>query len=303
MMIRKIKRGDITTQQLVLLIILIVSFAVILFFIFRLNLGKTSVKEICHNSVITRGSSVLPAESIPLNCQTTYTCITKDGSCEKMSGSFETKKVKTETEVYQILADEMADCWWMFGEGKVNYVGKDLPANHLYCSICSQLAFDNSLEEIFPEGEIEQKNLYDYLSVTNISGEDMSYLDYLVGLKSSEEIESTLQDTGSDFGKINLENQHYVIMGITSDVNTLGWILVGAGLGAVGGAAIVFTAGLATPVVVAMAAGAITGSVLGHFGGMMIEGESGHDYLRPTIIEANSEDFEKYDCVDIKTLS
>ena len=68
-----------------------------------------------------------------------------------MSGSFETKKVKTETEVYGILADEMADCWWMFGEGKVNYVGKDLPEKQLYCSICSQLAFDNSLEEIFPE--------------------------------------------------------------------------------------------------------------------------------------------------------
>lgn len=298
MMIRKIKRGDITTQQLVLLIILIASFAVILFFVFRLNLGKTSVKEICHNSVVTRGSSVLPTESIPLNCQTTYTCITKDGSCERMSGSFETKKVKTETEVYEILADEMADCWWMFGEGKVNYVGKDLPAKKLYCSICSQLAFDDSLLEIFPEGEINQKNLYDYLSTTNISDEDMSYLDYLVGLKDSKEIELTLQDGDSDFGKINLENQHYVVMGITSDINTLGWTI----LGAVGGAVIiVFTAGTGTPIVIAV--GAIAGAVLGHFGGTMMQGESGDYYLHPIIIEANSADFEKLGCVDIKTLA
>src|SRR4030043_1597502 len=166
----KSKKADITTQQIVLLIILIASFAVILFFIFRLNLGKTSVEEVCHNSVVSRSSSVLPEESIPLNCQTTYICITKDGSCEKMSGSFEKKKVATSDEVYSVLANKMADCWWMFGEGKLNYVGEDLLSGNLYCSICSQLAFDNSLNDIFSNGEIDKKNLYDYLSKTNISG-------------------------------------------------------------------------------------------------------------------------------------
>lgn len=50
----KNRKGELTTQQLVMLIILILSFAVILFFIFRLNLGGTTNKEICHDSVVKK---------------------------------------------------------------------------------------------------------------------------------------------------------------------------------------------------------------------------------------------------------
>jgi hypothetical protein len=301
-MMKKLKKGDITTQQIVLLIILIASFAVILFFIFRLNLGETNAKEICYNSVVSRGASVLPSDSIPLNCQTTYVCITKDGSCKKMSGTKEIKKVKTKDEVYDTLANEMADCWWMFGEGKINYVGKDLTPEKLYCSICSQIAFDDSLKEIFPDNQIDQTEFYDYLAKTNISAGE-SYLDYLLDIKSSEEIKSSLQDSSSDFGKINLENQHYVVMGIASDINTLGWIAVGAVVVGGGAAIIVSTAGLGIPIAIAMAGGAIAGAVGGHFMGIMIEGDSGEYYLHPIIIEANSADFDKLGCTDIKTLA
>jgi len=276
---RKLKRGDITTQQIVLLIILIASFAVILFFIFRLNLGETNAQEICHNSVVSRGASVLPSDSIPLNCQTTYVCITKDGSCEKMSGTKEIKKVKTKDEVYDTLANEMADCWWMFGEGKINYVGKDLTPEKLYCSICSQIAFDDSLKEIFPDNQIDQTEFYDYLAKTNISAGE-SFLDYLLDIKSSEEIKSSLQDSSSDFGKINLENQHYVIMGITSDVSSLGWAIVGALSGVT---LIILTGGFGAPIGIAMAGGAIAGGVGGHFFGVMIEGDSGEYYLHPIL--------------------
>jgi hypothetical protein len=298
-MMKKLKKGDITTQQIVLLIILIASFAVILFFIFRLNLGETNAKEICYNSVVSRGASVLPSDSIPLNCQTTYVCITKDGSCKKMSGTKEIKKVKTKDEVYDTLANEMADCWWMFGEGKINYVGKDLTPEKLYCSICSQIAFDDSLKEIFPDNQIDQTEFYDYLAKTNISAGE-SYLDYLLDIKSSEEIKSSLQDSSSDFGKINLENQHYVVMGITSDVSSLGWAIVGALSGVT---LIILTGGFGAPIGIAMAGGAIAGAVGGHFFGVMIEGDSGDYYMPPIIIEANSADFDKLGCTDIKTLA
>jgi len=48
------KKAELTTQQIVTIIILIISFAVILFFIFRMNFGEIEKKEICHNSVLAK---------------------------------------------------------------------------------------------------------------------------------------------------------------------------------------------------------------------------------------------------------
>ena len=105
------------------------------------------VKVSCYPHIIAhRGASgYLPEHSIPayelaINLLTNYIepdlCLTKDGNCDKMAGSYESEKVNNAEEVYQILADEMADCWWTFGEGKLNYVGSDFKSN-LYCSLCS----------------------------------------------------------------------------------------------------------------------------------------------------------------------
>ncbi len=290
---KKNKKGELTTQQIVILIILIASFLVIMFFLFRLNFGKTSDKEICHNSVVTRGSGVLHKESIPLDCKTSYICITKDRSCEKMAGSREIKEAKTSDEVYKILADEMADCWWIFGEGKLNYVGKDFKADK-YCSICSQISFDNSID-FFEGGEINQKLFYDYLAKTNVSGKDISYLDYLAGLKGSKTIEDSLKNRNSEFGKINLGRSYYIVMAIFSETGLTQWAGSGVVIGAVVGGII------GGPV------GIIIGGVIGGGGGYMlgtvVKGESGHEYMPPTIIEANSEDFSKLKCASIKTLA
>ena len=132
----KFQKGELTTQQLVVIIILITSFAILLFFLFRLNLTETTNKELCYNSVIMKGSSIFPGETIPLNCKRSYICLTSDGTCEKMTKP-QLQKVKTKEETYKVLADEMADCWWMFGEGKINYIGEEVIPD-LYCSLCSK---------------------------------------------------------------------------------------------------------------------------------------------------------------------
>src|SRR3970282_1658217 len=75
-------------------------------------------------SFISRGSPVLPTETIPLNCKRSYVCVTEDDSCESLTDPIK-EKVETQEEAYGVLANEMANCWWMFGEGKVNYVGED----------------------------------------------------------------------------------------------------------------------------------------------------------------------------------
>ena len=74
----KEKKGELTTQQLIGLIVLIVSFGIILFFFVRLSLGETSDKEICHNSVVLKSQSAL--KTGPFDCKTSYVCIGEE--CE-----------------------------------------------------------------------------------------------------------------------------------------------------------------------------------------------------------------------------
>jgi hypothetical protein len=297
-MINKKKKGEMTTEQIVLLIILIVSFAIILFFLVRLNLGKTTEQETCHNSVVTRAAGVLPKDSIPLNCQTQHVCITKDGSCEVLTNAY-TEKAKTKTEVYSILANLMADCWWMFGEGKLNYV-KDQVKENLYCSICYQFAFDNSVD-FFENDEIDEKEFYTYLSKTNLSDGETSYLYYLTELNDVSSVEKLLKDNSKDFGKISISKYQYIVMGIMSEIGVGAWFGTGVAVG-VGIAVAVVTGGASIPLTVAILGGATVGGAAGYFAGTTIKGESGQEFLTPTIVEAESEKFKALKCDRIKTL-
>jgi hypothetical protein len=164
-------RGEITTKQLVSIIILIVSFVVILFLIMRLDLGETSVKEICHNSVVLKAKN--PAGGLTggdFDCKTSYVCISGGEDCEDFVYDVKLKvDVEKKNEILKILAEEMADCWWMFGEGELNLGGA---SRKNQCAICSQIKFDKKLQE----KEITYGDLREYLFAENIahglSGDD-----------------------------------------------------------------------------------------------------------------------------------
>lgn len=289
------KRGELTTQQIIILIILILSFAVILYFIFSLNLGEESDNEICRNSVVLRANSVLGADSVPLDCRRQYVCITEDGSCEKMT-SPKIIEVKTKDDVYQALADELAECWWMFGEGKLNYAESDLTGT-LYCSICSQIAFDDSVEkEIFKSKEIDEKTVYDYMSRHNYSS-GKSYLKYIFGTNNLEAISQ-----GNDLGKINLGSQYYSLMGVTSEVSNLKWV----GIGVLSAGALVlspFTGGTSLGSFVGILSLAGGGAAGGLVVAPVIEGANGDEFIPPTLIEAGSPEFRALNCEEITTKS
>ncbi len=311
------KKGELTTQQIVLLIVLIMSFVVILYFLIGLNIGETSEKEICHNSVVMKGNPVFSKGDLSLNCKRTYVCLTKDGSCEQMTNP-NIRKVESKSEVYRVLADEMADCWWMFGEGKVDYVGnKAREAN--YCSICSQLAFDDSMQEIseFNSGEISQDEFYDYLANTPVSEERETYAEYFFGTKDLEALKADVSNSENNskgigtFGTINLDEHYFVMMGITSEIGrTYKWI-GGAAIG-LGVGVLIFT-GL--PIVVgAIVIGAGTVSVIGgrdiaslfepKIVAIMVKGDGiDNEFMAPTIIEARAETFELLNCKDIVSLA
>ncbi|MEX2017252.1 MAG: hypothetical protein WD876_02165, partial [Candidatus Pacearchaeota archaeon] len=48
----KSKKGELTTQQIVTILIVIASFIILLYFLFRINPAETNQKQICYNSVL-----------------------------------------------------------------------------------------------------------------------------------------------------------------------------------------------------------------------------------------------------------
>jgi hypothetical protein len=201
----KNNKGEITTKQLVTLIILILSFTVILFLIFRLDLGETSDKQICHNSVVLRSQSKLTTG--PLDCKTNYLCISGGGECESLTPTT-TIEVDPgdEDEIMQAIADEMADCWWMFGEGDINYVGTDLLGYH--CAICSSIGFDDEIGV-----SITYEDLFNYLEITE-KDNSQTYLKYLFDIFEAEDfIEQSVYLTNNYNTPFSFNEKYSVITG------------------------------------------------------------------------------------------
>lgn len=171
-------KAELTTQQIVLIVILLLSFSVILFLLFRLNFQDISEKQICHNSVVLKGQPTSLLSSI--DCKTTYICISGGDECvdflpiKTLEVNLNSPNAKNET--MEIIANEMSDCWWMFGEGKVDY------SSYGYsCAICSVLKFDNSIQQL----DLTYKDLYEYLRDAKKS-ESQTYLQYLYGINTFE---------------------------------------------------------------------------------------------------------------------
>ncbi len=184
MKIEKSKKGELTTQQIVILIIVITSFSIILLLLFRLNLGETSNKEICHNSVVlkSKGKGLVGK----LDCKTNYVCISGGGKCEGISPTI-TVKVNPDNrdEIMKAIADEMADCWWMFGEGKMDYIDFEVFKKKVACAICSIVKFDEKIQEA-QEEEITYEEFLNSLTVLRDNSE--SYLHYFYDVYTVEDL-------------------------------------------------------------------------------------------------------------------
>lgn len=312
---KKNKTGELTTQQIVLLVILITSFIIILFLLFRLNLGEETAKELCRNSVITRGRSIFPSNTVQLNCYRSYKCITQDGSCEGLNKP-EVVKVGNATQIYGEIAKEMADCWWMFGEGNVDYVGSKTTKKN-YCSICSQIAFDDSLKKIkgISDGKISKDELYNYLAEKNVSGEGYTYSQYIFGTNNLEQLkQASSQIKGpATFGTIEAGKPFFIVTGITSGVGVLDWTAIGTGVGIAAAGVLTLT-----PIGwVGLGVTAITTAIVSGTGGyvfseatepeisaIVMKGKGvDNNFMRPTVIEADSDRFKALNCEEILTYS
>jgi len=175
------KRGSLTIWKIASFIMLLIGFAIVLFFIFRLDIGKTTEKQICHNSVVmkSRSDGFVGA----LNCKTNYLCISGGGKCEMINPT-STVKVDSNNreEIMKAIADEMADCWWMFSEYYSPNV--EIVFGNLNCAICSIVRFDEKILE--KEYIIGYREFLEYLARTN-KDESQTYFTYLYNSPNLDE--------------------------------------------------------------------------------------------------------------------
>ena len=203
----KNRRGELTTKQLVTLIVLITSFIIILFLIYRLNLGGTTDAEICRNSVVLRDKP-LGDLVVPIDCKTQYVCISGGSDCQSISAT-EKINAKTKNEIMKVLADKMSECWWQFGEGKIDFRA-DLRegGTDITCAVCSLVNFKDIPQE---EQTIPYPEFYNYLRTT-LKTNSQTYLQYLYS-------ENDINFLSKDYLNNNLElnKQYFILTATTKD--------------------------------------------------------------------------------------
>jgi len=195
-----LKKAELTTQQIVVLIVLLVSFIILLLFLFKLNFQELSEKEICQSSIQLNSKATVFGK---IDCKINYLCISGGGECK----SFTSKKIANidlkdketaKKEIMKILAEEMADCWWMFGEGKVDYIGTGA-FDQRACAVCSEIAFDEKI--IFSGlGVISYKEFYEFLNKEKRGTTQKTYLAYWDNL-AVDKLDSTFLSSSIAFDK------------------------------------------------------------------------------------------------------
>lgn len=197
------KKGDIDwfIVTIILSVLTLVVFVlVIVVFPFTEVVDRTT----CKSSIILRGA--LPSEAasvsvglknfVEIRCKSNNICVTLKkgkGNCTGLGKTFETKRLTAKTkeeareQIRMFLAREMADCWDMFGEGKVQIFSREFQSSGFVAKgiICDRIEFDDSVLE----GEWKLDTLNDfllYMTTHKVPNNNYSYMDYLRGSPEGE---------------------------------------------------------------------------------------------------------------------
>jgi hypothetical protein len=155
------KKGELTSSEIITLVIVVLSALVLLFFLWLWFYGFTEQTDICKLSVLTRATTPdVLQRTLPLKCKSTKICLTDDGSskCDEQFLGEEGVDVITlkgtspqkRTQIEEVSANAMYDCWNMMGQGKLDLFGEAATPFGLIqvkssCVICSRVAIDKSV--------------------------------------------------------------------------------------------------------------------------------------------------------------
>jgi len=181
------KKGSITANQLVIIILLITGFAIVLLVFSQISWTGQIDKEVCHQSVILRATIPSAGQAlVPLKCKTSKLCVTSGfigGKCEEdfqNAKGITKNKVSEVKQVEKLISQEIVDCWTMMGEGKVSlfsqYWADTFGVGSVYptCVICSRIAFDEKLDL-----DLDNINVLKYMREHKIPNGNISYYAYL----------------------------------------------------------------------------------------------------------------------------
>jgi len=285
----KNKKGEMTSVQLIGLIVFVVSLGIILLFLAMYDWGTK--KEVCQDSVVMRSTfNVGPLEGkkyIPLKCSTEKICLTDGGktlNCDLQFGP-EAKdnpvtkiKVKTKKDVLDAFANAYYDCHWMLGEGKLDFMPHTKWQEN-YCLICSRIVFDLDSETEAEIKDISYGSLYQYLQEKETPA-GKSYLSYIYpgwgDWTKSIDLFKKLQEEGVgtndefkkltfDEWKIKVNNEKgYAVIAQMSPRGTWGdWI---GSVSIFVGGTVLLASGVGAPLGASLMAGAIGGGVVFWYG-------------------------------------
>ncbi len=282
------KKGELSALTK-LIIAAIVGFLLILLMFGMVipSLSNSIDREDCRISVETMARTKVVQESPiikDLKCNTQFVEITEK-VIKKNEKIIATLNKEPEYRIKKAIADEMYDCWYQMGEGKLDPWGDwQIKPHTKHCIVCSEITFDNKAQKIHSQ----IKDLDVFLKKTNVPQKDFTYSDYITG--------------GKGFAPMTLDTSSQIsILYQVDDVSNIGtisgYILGGCTIGASGGAGVgALFAGV----------GAIPGALIGGAGGCLggfasaiyeITLAGNHKVLlQPTIIVKKTKDITPGEC-------
>jgi len=210
-----LKRGELTSSQIITIVLAIAGFMVVLIFFVRVYQdGGQEETELCRFSVLTRATSPIGSlqSSIPLKCTTQKYCISESGkkdACSQFAGEDNIRSVKLKgsdeekaRKIEETTANVMFDCWSMMGEGKLEiFSGTERPdgigggvfevARNLLniptevnptCVICGRVALADDLFDEENKEVLRKVDVNEYINDEFIPGSpNEKYIDFFTG--------------------------------------------------------------------------------------------------------------------------
>jgi len=195
MKIKNNKSQELSMNTLIMIIVLVVSFAIILFLLLELNFSGQINQQTCYNSVTlkkTIGDKPIGGKwvDVPLKCKTEDICLTTGSgdntNCDTLLGKDYTKiSVSSENDIYQFAAGSLAKCWSTMGESKGGMVFSREFALFSQTSngvICSIIGFSDNLKKKYPE--LSTLKFYNYMNTEKVPEKTITYSQYLSNINN-----------------------------------------------------------------------------------------------------------------------
>jgi len=191
------KRGELTSAEIIGIVLLLAGLAIILAFIYGFKDSVTADDDVCKLSVVGRATASGfiggGQQAIPLKCTTKKICLTNSifgGSCSQFTGEKDVQTVRLsggpEQQVQQIesiSAQTMYSCWNMMGRGRLDLFSTaagsfGLDSSKPTCVICTRVAIsdDATKDKNFKEQVLNKIDMNTYLSSNQVPGDSRTYL-------------------------------------------------------------------------------------------------------------------------------